>query len=60
MNRTNVNNTSSTPAVYENTEGLEDNDEAMSMNVGIILLIVLSGLVAVALITAIIYYAWKI
>ena len=60
MNRTNVNNTSSTPAVYENTEGLENNDEAMSMNVGIILLIVLSGLVAVALITAIIYYAWKI
>ena len=32
----------------------------MSMNVGIILLIVLSGLVAIALILGIVYYAVKI
>ena len=49
-----------TPDVYENSEAVTENDDSMSLNVGIILLIVLSGLVAIALILGIVYYAWKI
>lgn len=61
INKTQTNETSTdTPIVYDNSESAEENDESMTMNVGIILLIILSALVAVALILGIVYYAVKI